>query len=106
MKTHDKLNQENAILELAQQRGNKGFYVYELITPKPLGLGIAQYNARIKGLRDRGYNIPNITPGFFALLDNPLEIVAIKEALKPKQQKLDLSQYTITDPLTKRVVQL
>ena len=79
--------QENRILELLQERGSKGVFVYELIAPKPKGLGIAQYNARIKGLRKRGYNVKNVTPGHFVLLDNPLEIHFLRKIEKKTKEK-------------------
>lgn len=45
---------------------NKGdLMVYEIIAPRPQGLGIAQYNARIKELRDKGHVIKNLQPGHF-----------------------------------------
>lgn len=59
--------QKEQILSLLQSRGQRGVMVYEIIAPKPNGLGIAQYNARIKDLREEGYNIINTTPGHFVL---------------------------------------
>lgn len=41
--------------------------VYELIAPRPQGEGCAQYNARLKELREDGYHIVNVTPGEFRL---------------------------------------
>jgi len=60
-------SQEGRILALLRERGEQGVKVYELIAPKPEGLGIAQYNARIFGLRHKGYNITNKEPGHFVL---------------------------------------
>ena len=37
------------------------------------GLGIAQYNARIYGLREKGYNIINKKPGHFVLEESEPE---------------------------------
>lgn len=59
--------QEERILDLLRERGEEGVMVYELITPRPQGLGIAQYNARIYGLRDKGYRIINSKRGHFVL---------------------------------------
>lgn len=61
--------QEGRILELLRQRGDNGAYVYEFMMPRPQGLGIAQYNARIYGLREKGFNIVNTTPGHFVLIE-------------------------------------
>ena len=60
--------QENRILHLLQVRGDEGAKVYEFMTPRPAGLGIAQYNARIYGLKQKGHNIINKSPGHFILL--------------------------------------
>ena len=59
--------QEQRILKLLRERGEHGVRVWELMAPRPQGLGIAQYNARIFGLRKRGYNITNKEPGHFIL---------------------------------------
>lgn len=67
MKYREDKTQEQRILELLQERGSRGVYVYELQAPRPQGLGIAQYNARIYGLRDKGYNIQNVEEGHFVL---------------------------------------
>ena len=67
--------QENRILQLLREKGTQGVYVYELVTPRPHGLGIAQYNARIYGLRKKGFNIVNKTPGHFVLIEeNPEQL--------------------------------
>ena len=59
--------QEERILNLLRERGSQGAYVYEFMTPRPNGLGIAQYGARILGLRAKGYIIENVVPGHFIL---------------------------------------
>lgn len=59
--------QEQRILDLLEERGSQGAYVYEFMTPRPSGLGIAQYSARIHGLRRKGYEIVNKEPGHFVL---------------------------------------
>lgn len=61
------LTQRDRILQLLKERGPSGVKVYELMAPRPEGLGIAQYNARIKELRSRGHRIVNIEPGHFVL---------------------------------------
>lgn len=63
--------QEERILELLKERGEEGAFVYEFMIPRNKGgLGIAQYNARIYGLRKKGYNIKNKTPGHFVLVED------------------------------------
>ena len=63
--------QEQRILKLLQERGEDGVYVYELIAPQNKGgLGIAQYSARIYGLRSKGHNIVNVKRGQFVLKDD------------------------------------
>lgn len=65
-----KLTQCERILTLLKRRGGMGVMVYEITAPRPEGLGVAQYNARIKELRARGHNIKNVTPGHFVLKSN------------------------------------
>ena len=75
--------QEQRILELLRERKSEGAYVYEFMTPRPNGLGIAQYNARVYGLRKKGFIIDNPQPGHFVLtydIDRP--------PLEPEQQNL------------------
>ena len=67
MKLSNRLTQRERILNLLRERGDSGVRVWELIAPRPTGQGIAQYNARIKELRDRGFNIINVKPGHFVL---------------------------------------
>lgn len=59
--------QEQRILQLLRERGSEGAKVYEFMMPRPHGLGIAQYNARIYGLRKKGYKITNKKAGHFVL---------------------------------------
>ena len=69
MTTYEKRpTQENRILELLRERGDQGVYVYEFMTPTPDGLGIAQYGARLLGLRRKGFNIINKEIGHFVLI--------------------------------------
>lgn len=66
-----KPTQEERILRLLKERGKLGAYVWEFMLPKNKGgLGIAQYNARIWGLRQKGHQIINKTPGHFILKDS------------------------------------
>lgn len=67
MRYKENPTQEEKILSLLRQRGKNGAFVYEFMTPRPQGLGVAQYNARIYGLRKRGYVIENEEPGHFVL---------------------------------------
>ena len=69
------LTQEERILELLRERGSTGVEVYEFMMPQPKGgLGVAQYNARIWGLRKKGYDIKNEKPGHFVLIEeNPVQ---------------------------------
>jgi len=63
--------QHERILDLLLTRKEQGAFVYELIAPRPKGLGVAQYNARILELRRRGYAIINDEPGHFVLTSMP-----------------------------------
>lgn len=66
--------QEQRILELLKERGSEGAYVWEFMTPRNRGgLGIAQYNARIWGLRQKGYEIVNKEVGHFVLEEDEPE---------------------------------
>ena len=62
------LTQEQRILELLRERGSEDVEVWEFMLPRNRGgLGIAQYNARIWGLRQKGHIIENVKPGHFVL---------------------------------------
>jgi hypothetical protein len=71
--------QQKRLLSLLQERGDRGVYVYEIQTPRPQGLGIAQYNTRISELREKGHDIVNVVPGHFVLGET---------VSKPQQQPL------------------
>lgn len=58
-----KLTQRQRLLNAFETKGE--LYVYEIMQPQPHGLGIAQYNARIKELREQGHQIINKEPGHF-----------------------------------------
>lgn len=57
------MSQKQRLLEAFLEK--KDLMVYEIMAPRPEGLGIAQYNARIKELRELGHPIENIEPGHF-----------------------------------------
>ena len=64
--------QEQRILDLLRQKGSEGVFVWEFMIPRNQGgLGVAQYNARIWGLRQKGYDIRNKKPGHFILMHDP-----------------------------------
>ncbi len=78
--------QTQRILELLLDRGTAGAFVYEFMMPRPQGLGIAQYNARIKELREEGHNIENVTPGHFVLHPR-VPLTPVKEIIEYFQNK-------------------
>lgn len=85
--------QKERILELLQERKDRGAFVYEFMMPRPQGLGIAQYNARIKELREQGYDIENVTPGHFVLRESktsePTPVKEIFEYFINKAQPIE-----------------
>ena len=58
--------QEGRILNLLRQRGSRGVYAWEIIKD----LYILQYNARIWGLKRKGFIIDNEKPGYFVLKED------------------------------------
>jgi hypothetical protein len=58
-----KLTQRQRLLQAFQERGE--LYVYEIMAPRPNGLGISQYGARVLELRREGHTIINKEPGHF-----------------------------------------
>lgn len=70
----NKPTQEQRILTLLRERGKFGVMVYDMMMPRPQGLGIAQYSARIWSLRKKGYDIKNVKPGMFVLNSKPVQI--------------------------------
>ena len=68
-----KNTQANSILEYLKDH-REGAYVYELIAPRPNGLGCAQYNASIYELRRKGYDIRNDRIGHFYLHTEPVQV--------------------------------
>jgi hypothetical protein len=63
MKYQDRPTQEQKLLEMLRLRGSYGVYAWEIIKD----LNILQYNARVFGLRRKGYKIVNKKPGLFVL---------------------------------------
>jgi hypothetical protein len=63
--------QENEILNLLIERRGAGVYSYELAQTHPMGLGILQYNARIFGLRKKGFKIISDIKGHYILETRP-----------------------------------
>ena len=66
-------SQHQRLIDLLKIRGDAGIMVYEIMTPRPNGLGIAQYTARIHELRGKGYKIENVEPGRFVLHQEPVQ---------------------------------
>jgi hypothetical protein len=70
--------QAGRILELLRERGSAGIPVYELITPRSMGgQGIAQYNARVYELRQKGFNIVNKDNTFYLIEGSPVQFALI-----------------------------
>lgn len=105
-KTQSRPSQRERLLALLRAKGSRGVYVYEIIAPRPDGLGIAQYNTRIKELREGGndrpkYNIVNTEPGHFVLIEHgkrevitqtPIKLSAEKKLENFNQQLVELEQ--------------
>jgi hypothetical protein len=51
------MNQKERILDYLKT--NNRLPVWKIIQPRPIGLGVAQYNARVLELRREGYLIDN-----------------------------------------------
>ncbi len=79
----DNTNQCQRLINLLRIRGSRGIFVYEIIAPRPQGLGIAQYNTRISELRDMDFGIKNVKPGHFVLTYDCGKLLRI---VKPKQE--------------------
>lgn len=61
--------QEEKILSFLQERGEKGVFAWEITD----NLKILQYNARIFGLRKKGYNIINKEKCHFILMEENMD---------------------------------
>jgi hypothetical protein len=66
--------QKQRLLDFLKKQGEQGALVYQLQAPRPNGLGLAQYNARIFELRAEGHNIVSIEPGHFVLKERNQEV--------------------------------
>jgi len=62
-----KPTQEQRILDLLKERGSAGVKSWEI----PNNLHILQYNARIYGLREKGFNIINKDETFYLITGEP-----------------------------------
>lgn len=79
---HRKPTQEQRILELLRERGGQGVYAYELTNTEFMrdrGGAIMQYNARVWGLRQKGYKIINDPIGHFTLYESEPEQLTISD---------------------------
>lgn len=100
------MNQRERLLELLTERGPAGIYVYEIMQPRPQGLGVAQYNARIKELREQGHHIVNTQPGHFVLKREFIEENSMHTYdLEQKLQSLRLEWKAERDPVKKKILE-
>lgn len=76
----------------------KDLMVYEIMAPRPQGLGIAQYNARIKELREQGYPIINLAPGHF-------RYVEVNMTQEQKLEELRKAWLKEPDPMRRKVIE-
>ena len=74
------MTQKQRIMDLLIERREAGVRVYELCGPRPEGLGCSQYNARIKELREMGWDIRNERPGLFVLHREPKQLNLYEQA--------------------------
>lgn len=94
--------QEERILTLLKERGDRGAYVYEFMAPRPDGLGVAQYNARIWGLKQKGYQIINLQPGHFVLKEEKMEM-----SVEEIQAKLKtLRERWVKEPENRKILEI
>jgi len=70
-----KPTQESRILTFLRDRGDSGVYAWEITG----NLHILQYNARIFGLREKGYTIINTTPGHFILREEKGQVALFQD---------------------------
>lgn len=100
------MTQQQRLLDAFQEK--QDLMVYEIMAPRPHGLGIAQYNARIKELREQGHTIRNIEPGHFRyqLPEKPMDgYQKFQEAgkrLKTNQPKRQYEDLTTEELETKK----
>lgn len=64
------------------ERGERGCTISEISDSRPRGLGIKQYNSRIKDLRKQGWNVVCVRPGFFVLRGRSDEVRTLEQVKK------------------------
>ena len=79
--------QKQRLLHLLKERGSQGVKVYEIMAPRPEGLGVAQYNARILELRREGHRIVNKEPGHFVLVEEEEPTYTPQYTFEPRHKK-------------------
>jgi hypothetical protein len=82
------MTQCTRLLQAFQEK--QDLMVYEIMTPRPQGLGIAQYNARIKELKEQGHPIINVKPGHFRYIrENKIQVkeLLMTDTTTPAYQK-------------------
>jgi hypothetical protein len=68
--------QEGRILRRLREAGRQGVPAYEFAMPRPQGgEGILQYNARVFGLRNKGFNIINKDSVFYLVEEGQLPLI-------------------------------
>jgi len=100
-----KQTQRQRLLQTFQEKGE--LFVYEMMAPQPMGLGIAQYNARILELRRLGYSIINDQPGHFVYQKNQIkegEVISIPE-LEKKLEKLRMEYVNATTKADRNLIE-
>lgn len=79
--------QRYRLLDLLKSRGNRGVFIWEINTPRPLGgLGIAGYTERITELRQEGYQVVNVKKGLYMLANEQHEDVKSPEIWRIEQK--------------------
>ena len=81
--------QENQILDKLRESNGSGVYAYELAKPRPEGCGILQYNARIFGLRKKGYRIVSDFKGHYILQEEHINMTADELQIKLAELRID-----------------
>lgn len=92
------------LLALFMERGAQGVTINEISDSRPRGLGIKQYNSRIKDLRGKGYNIVCLRAGHFELRGKSEQEPAYTiEQLKAQREDL-LEVYEMTSGYHKQKI--
>jgi hypothetical protein len=97
------MTQQQRLLQAFKNHGE--LFVYEMMAPRPNGLGIAQYNARIKELRDQGHRIINKEKGHFVYvkeekMDGYQKFKAMGRQLKGEKSSNPYADKPLTELLT------